>query len=82
MAEDKKGTAFDVVLKPASEDAGSHLHHGTHGKALTQADIDEEMKRAEEHRNAQIQAMEERLKEHDRHVEEVRQKKQQTEDSA
>jgi len=42
-------------------------------------DIDREMKEAEAHRQALLQAKQDKLKEHDRHVEEVRHKKSEEE---
>lgn len=75
--ESKKGVAFEVILKPASSDAPPQVSQGSPVKERprSQIDIDKELKEAEENRLAQLQAMQDRLKEHERHAQEVRQKK-------
>jgi len=78
MAEEsKKGVAFDVILKPATSETPKAVNHGSPVKErpLSQADIERELREAEENRQAQLHAKQERLKEHERHAEEVRQKK-------
>jgi hypothetical protein len=89
MAEEgKKGVAFEVILKPASAETPPPVlqHHGSPVKErpLSQVDIERDLKEAEENRLAQLQAKQEKLKEHDRHAQEVRQKKmsQTTEEGA
>jgi hypothetical protein len=77
-AEDNsKGVAFDVILKPAAGEGPPVHHHGSPVKErpISQADIERELQEAEEKRLAHLQAKQERLKEHDRHAEQVRQKK-------
>jgi hypothetical protein len=78
MAEGKKGEEFDVDMKPASG-AAPHFHAPPHhggGAPLTDEGIAKELNDAETRRLAQQQAMVDRLKEEDRHAEEVRKKKQ------
>jgi hypothetical protein len=75
--EDKKGVAFDVILKPAAVETPPVIHHGSPVKErpLSQVDIEKDLKEAEENRLALLQAKQEKLKEHERHAQEVRQKK-------
>jgi len=65
LTETKKGVAFDVIIKPASVE-NPPIPHGSPVKQrpISQVDIDRELKEAEDNRLAQLQAKQDRLKEH------------------